>query len=409
MAVTSLEAATAAIDGSMPGTWKADVISAANISPKSIHWLWPSWLAAGKLTVLAGDAGTGKTTLCLGLVATLSCGGRWPDGEPSGVGNSIIWSAEDDPSDTLIPRLMAMGANLSRVYIIQGRSDDQGNQAPFDPSVDMNLLNETADKMGGVSLLMLDPMVSAVKGDMHRANDVRRGLQPVVDFASRHSAAVIGISHFTKGGKGSSPLDRVIGSQAFGALARMVLVAAKQEDSDMRVLARAKSNIAIDDGGVSYGIEEVTTDCGIQAVRVYWGDKVEGSAREILASVEYQDDEAGELDNAESYLRDLLATGPVKSKQVKADSNDAGFAWVTIRRAQKKLGVEAYRDGEGIASKSAWFWRLPLGSSFTNMLMKSPNTLTVKSEHLSKNVSTLAENGDLDGGAEPVKIRTGTL
>lgn len=242
------------------------------------HPLALAWLACKrKLHILAGAGGTGKTTLLLGLIATITTGGHWPDGsrcnEP---GNALIWSSEDDPADTLIPRLTAAGADMSRVYIIQGRTNAQGDADPFDPANDIALLRATADDIGGVSLLMLDPIVSAVKGDMHKANDVRRALQGVVDFAEQNNCAVVGISHFAKGGMGSSPADRVIGSQAFSALARTVLVAAKQEGSDARVLARAKSNIGTDEGGVSYTIEPCDICEGIETTRVAWGPRLRG-------------------------------------------------------------------------------------------------------------------------------------
>ncbi|MGA0584617.1 MAG: AAA family ATPase, partial [Castellaniella sp.] len=302
MPISQLEAATMAIDASMGASWEANMVQAATITPQPINWLWPTWLATGKLTILAGAAGTGKTTLALGLAATLTSAGFWPDGQRmASPGNVIIWSSEDDPADTLIPRLMAMGADLKRVYMIQGKINDQGEREPFDPASDMDLLKLAAARMGGVALLMIDPIVSAIKGDMHKANEVRRGLQAIVDFAAEQKAAIIGISHFAKGTKGCDPQERVIGSQAFAALARMVLVAAKQEDSDMRVLARAKSNIAIDDGGIEYGIQAATLDNGIETTRAYWGGKIEGCAREILGAVEHTEPAAGnsEIDDAE--------------------------------------------------------------------------------------------------------------
>ncbi len=249
-----------------PAVWKVNAVSAASIKPVAIRWLWPGWLAKGKLHILAGAGGTGKTTLLISLIATITTGGRWPDGSRcSEPGNALIWSSEDDPADTLVPRLAAAGADLNRVHIIQGRINAQGEADPFDPANDIALLRATANEIGGVSLLMLDPIVSAVKGDMHKANDVRRALQGVVDFAEQNLCAVVGISHFAKGGAGSSPADRVIGSQAFSALARTVLVAAKQEGTDMRVLARAKSNIGTDEGGVSYTIEPCDIGGGIEA------------------------------------------------------------------------------------------------------------------------------------------------
>lgn len=267
--------------------WRANAVPATHIKPTAIRWAWPGWLALGKLTILAGAAGTGKTTLTIGLAATLTCGGRWPDGEPCRERRSVvIWSSEDDASDTIVPRLIAAGADLERVFILQGRVNGLGETEPFDPAKDIDLLAVELERIGDPGLIMIDPIVSAVAGDMHRANDVRRALQGLVDLAEHYGCAVLGITHFSKGSAGNNPADRVLGSQAFGALARTVLVAAKQEDSELRVLARAKSNIATDSGGCSYNIEECTVGDGIATTRVVWGERIEGTARDILADVE---------------------------------------------------------------------------------------------------------------------------
>lgn len=336
--------------------WKVNLVSAATIKPVAIRWLWPNWLARGKLHILAGAGGTGKTTLVISLIATITTGGRWPDGsrcnEP---GNAIIWSSEDDPADTLVPRLAAAGADLNRVHIIQGRTNAQGEADPFDPASDIALLRAAAKEIGGVSLLMLDPIVSAVKGDMHKANDVRRALQGVVDFAEQNMCAVVGISHFAKGGAGSSPADRVIGSQAFSALARTVLVAAKQEDSDMRVLARAKSNIGTDEGGVSYTIEPCDIGGGIEATRVLWGDAIEGSAREILGDVETNpNDDGSDNDDPAEALRRILSAGPLTGKEVKRLMTENGYSQKQTRTAREKLSVVTVREGFGKEIKTLW-------------------------------------------------------
>jgi hypothetical protein len=339
--------------------WKVKTTSAASIKPVAIRWLWPGWLAKGKLHILAGAGGTGKTTLLLGLIATITTGGRWPDGSLCSVpGNALIWSSEDDPADTLVPRLAAAGADLTRVHIIQGRINAQGDADPFDPANDIALLRATAHEIGGVSLLMLDPIVSAVKGDMHKANDVRRALQGVVDFAEQNLCAVVGISHFAKGGAGSSPADRVIGSQAFSALARTVLVAAKQEDSDMRVLARAKSNIGTDEGGVSYTIEPCDIGGGIEATRVLWGGAIEGSAREILGDVETTDEERlDDSDDPAEALRRILSAGPLTGKDAKQLMTGNGYTQKQIRNARERLSVVTARSGFG--SDTVVSWSLP--------------------------------------------------
>jgi len=340
--------------------WRVNAVKASTIKAVPIRWLWPGWLARGKLHILAGAGGTGKTTLLIGLIATITTGGRWPDGSfSSEPGNALIWSSEDDPSDTLVPRLIAAGADMGRVYIIQGRINANGESDPFDPGNDIGLLRDTVREIGGISLLMLDPVVSAVKGDMHKANDVRRGLQGVVDFAEQNLCAVVGISHFAKGGAGASPADRVIGSQAFSALARTVMVAAKQEDSDTRVLARAKSNIGTDEGGVSYTIEPYTIDGGIEATRVLWGDLIQGSAREILGDVEGQDDgmRLDDSDDPAEALRRILSKGPLPGKEAKSLMVGNGYTQKQIRTARERLSITTDRSGFG--GDTVVTWSLP--------------------------------------------------
>jgi putative DNA primase/helicase len=328
---------------------------ASDIIPEAIKWLWPGWLPQGKLTLLAGSPGTGKTTLALSLAAAVSRGGTWPDGTTCNrIGDVLVWSGEDDPADTLAPRLIAAGANLERVHIVSGRTDEHGEIQPFDPSCDIPLLAERLAEMGGAVMMIVDPIVSAISGDAHRANDVRRNLQALVDMAGSYGCAVLGISHFAKGTKGTSPAERVIGSQAFVALARMVLVAGKDEAAERRILARAKSNIAPDDGGVSYTLEQVETN-GIEASRVVWGEMIEGTAREILGDVEQDDEEKTGQDEAQEFLASILSDGPVRTRQIKSDADGAGFNWKMMQRAGSKLGIEKRK----ISMKEGWEWALP--------------------------------------------------
>ncbi|AWY44451.1 AAA family ATPase [Pseudomonas putida] len=370
----------------------AELTPASSISPQPINWLWPNWIARGKLTVLAGAGGSGKTTLAIGLIGTLTSGGRWPDGERcSKPGNVLIWSSEDDIADTLVPRLVAAGADLSRVHFIKARINENGDREPFDPANDINLLNENlATIEGGVALLLIDPIVCAIKGDMHRANDVRRGLQAVVDFAEKNKCAVLGISHFSKGSIGGIPAERVIGSQAFSALARTVLVAAKQENSNTRVLAHAKSNISDDQGGVEYFIVPCTIGDGIETTCVHWGDKIDGSARDILANaekIEKIDSEDYEkrtaLESACQFLQEELKDGPVASEQIEADAKNAGCSWSTVKRAKNKIGVSARKKPE---KNGSWDWILPEDAQ------KATKALTEDNEHLQEEMSTFDDS-----------------
>jgi putative DNA primase/helicase len=328
----------------------------SDLEPMPTQWLWRDWLALGKLHILAGAPGQGKTTIALAIAATVTVGGRLPDGARCEAGNVLIWSGEDDPADTLLPRLLAAGADKSRCYFVEGTRID-GEVQSFDPARDMLALERQAAEIGGIRLLVVDPVVSAVAGDSHKNTEVRRALQPIVDLASRIGAAVIGISHFSKGGQGGDPASRVVGSIAFTAVARVVLVAAKvtSEDGEQRrILARGKSNIGPDTGGFEYDIAQSEPLPGIFASYIAWGKSVDGTARELLAESDGGDlSDKSALDAACDFLRDVLADGLTPVKGVEAEANNAGITKATLRRAKERLGVLTKKGTEG-----RWYWRL---------------------------------------------------
>ena len=334
---------------------------AVDLTPEPVQWLWPDWLALGKFHLLAGAPGQGKTTIAMGMAATVAIGGRWPDGSRCAAGNVLIWSGEDDYTDTLLPRLIAAGADRSRVFFVDGTRT--GNAVrPFDPSIDTRTLNDAIQKIGSVRLIVIDPVSTAVAGDSHKNTEVRRGLQPLVDLASSINAALLGITHLSKGGQGSDPAQRVIGSIAFTAVARVVLVAARvkgEDGADKRILARSKSNIGPDNGGFEYHLAQVAALPGIDASRIEWGQAVEGSARDLLTDAAEGDDGTDHADalsllkaelTADCWTNMTLATRPLK---------DAGFTKKQIWSASKKLNVVRTKGGMG----RGWYWRLPGGSN----------------------------------------------
>jgi putative DNA primase/helicase len=262
------------------------VICADRLPPEPVAWLWDGWLARGKVHVLAGAPGTGKTSVALALAAILTTAGRWPDGSTAAAGSVLIWSGEDDPRDTLVPRLIACGADLSRIHFVGSVTEEDGIRA-FDPARDADLLRDHAAAMDPPpALLIVDPIVSAVAGDSHRNAEVRRGLQPLVDLGTAVRCVVLGISHFTKGTAGRDPVELVTGSLAFGAVARVVLATAKvsEEDGGGRILARAKNNLGPDAGGFTYDLEslELLDHPGVHTTQILWGAPLEGTARDLL-------------------------------------------------------------------------------------------------------------------------------
>ncbi len=333
------------------------------VTPEPVRWLWKGWLAKGKLHVLAGAPGTGKTTLAVNLAAVITKGGTWPDGTRSPVGDVLIWSAEDDVRDTLIPRFHAAGADVSRVWFIRHVDVDNGVR-DFDPASDLLLLEERLRVMDSPALLIVDPIVNAIAGDSHKNGEVRRALAPMVALAERHSVAVLGITHFSKGTAGREPTERVTGSVAFGALARIVMVTAKGEltedgeESD-RLFMRSKSNIGHDDGGYKYALEQVplVNYVDIAASVVRWRGVMEGSARDALAAAEVRGDEegGGALREAVEFLRDSLAHGSVPVNDLQTAARAAGHSPSTLRRAKERLGVRPSKCGRA----GGWVWALP--------------------------------------------------
>jgi hypothetical protein len=253
-----------------------------------------------------------------------------------------------------------MGADASKVYFVDG-TRIAGKMQSFDPARDLAQLTLEAQRIGSVALLIVDPVVSAVAGDSHKNTEVRRALQPLVDLGATLNAAVLGISHFSKGSAGRDPTERVTGSLAFGAVARVVPCVANVKDKDggddRRILARAKSNVGPDDGGFEYSIGQMPLEGhpDIAANVISWGAPVKGTARELLDEAESEaSDESSALDDAVHFLRSELREGQKSAKAIYHEAREAGHSERTIKRAKAELGVES------IKQKLTWMWILPL-------------------------------------------------
>lgn len=337
---------------------------ASDVKIRPIDWLWEGYLPRGMLTLLAGLPGCGKSTLALAIAATVTSAGRWPDGTPMRTpGSVLVWSSEDAADTVLTPRLMACGADLSRVHFVDKCRNEDGSLRAFDPSTDMQLLQQQVENMPDLSLMILDPVLSAVGGDSHKAAETRRGLQAVVDLAAARNVAILGISHFRKGGKASDPAERVIGSQAFVALARMVLIASKIEDVDdaknqKRIIARAKSNISADDGGFEFFLQQSEVKQGILAQGITWGGAITGSALALLNDAEgvesKVDEEKSARDNAADFLCEALKDGARPCKEIDAEAKEAGISIASLRRARSKLNVRSVKS----AMHGGWMLQL---------------------------------------------------
>jgi putative DNA primase/helicase len=358
------EAVRRGIEGATTARLAGDtvqIVTAANVPPEQYEWVWRDYLAAGKLHIIAGAPGTGKTTIALAMAATVSCGGRWPDGTRAEAADVLIWSGEDDIADTIVPRLLANGADPRRCHVIRATLEGDGDSRAFDPATDMPRLREAVVQRGiRPRLLIVDPVVSAVAGDSHKNAETRRGLQPVVNLAQELRCAVLGVSHFSKGTAGRDPIERVTGSVAFGALPRVVFATAKrpEEDGGGRILVRAKTNIGPEGDGFVYELAQASVPGHprLTASQVRWGQPMTGAARDLLARAEtaLDDEERSEIAEACDWLRDVLAMGAVEAREIQRQAKAQGFSVRTVQRARVMIGARSRREGFGRGARRLW-------------------------------------------------------
>ncbi|WP_292532849.1 AAA family ATPase [Methylocystis sp.] len=341
---------------------------AADIKPKGYDWVWKHYLVRDKMHIIAGTKGDGKSTLAFQIATIISTGGLFPDGAQAQKGNVLIWSGEDGEDDTIVPRLMAMGADLKRIFILS-EVDENGKKRPFDPGVDLeNVETVVAQIDGGVALTILDPIASAVKPgtDSHKNAETRQGLQPVVDFAKKHHCAVVGVHHLTKGTRGNTPVERVTGSLAFAAIPRVVLMTATrqtvEDGQSPRVLVRAASNIGPSGGGFGYDIEETfvhdADGVAFPASRIKWGESIAGPAKALLDAAETaetsEEKRRPALAAAKTFLSDMLRDGPRLAAEIFEAAAADGHTKSTIKRAKDEMRIKSRKAASG-----AWDWALP--------------------------------------------------
>ena len=330
----------------------------ADVQPEAVMWLWPGWLPRGKLALLDGDPGLGKSLITLDLAARVTTGAPMPDGtgggEPAGV---VILTAEDDLSDTVRPRLDAAGADVSKIAALTAvrRTTDGGGEVLDTPTLlDLEALRQ-AIAFVSAALVIIDPLMAYLPGqvDSHRDQDVRRVLAPLAALAAETNAAVLVVRHLSKTTVGN-PLYRGGGSIGIMGAARAGLIVGKDPEDptgEQRVLAVTKCNLAAPPPGLAYRL------AADGPVRVEWLGQTALTAAALLAAPPGGEERTA-LADAEAFLRAFLADGPVEAKTIQARAREAGIAEPTLRRAKARVGVEAFLTGFGAAGR--WHWRLPL-------------------------------------------------
>jgi len=331
-----------------------------NVEMRPIEWLWPDRLAVGKLTVLAGEGGLGKTTVLLDISARGSIGEYWPDMKSCApIFSTIILSSEDDPSDTIKPRLEAAGADMSKIYFVDMVREEGGSERTFNLQADLASLEAKIAEIGDVKLVNIDPITSYLgRTDSHKNAEVRGVLGPLSEMAARRRVAVIGNTHFSKS-EAKSANNKIIGSVAFVNQARMAIVITEDpEDKDRRLFIPSKTNISRLREGLAYRIEQalVGPNNDIVATRIAWeAGCVTMSADEAVAAIGGDSEKKTAKAEAIEFLETELAGGQRLVADVQKLARSAGISPKALRSARECLRVTTGKAG----FEDGWVWSLP--------------------------------------------------
>ncbi|MBX7168598.1 MAG: AAA family ATPase [Pirellulales bacterium] len=330
------------------------------VEPRPVDWLWPGRLALGKLALLVGDPGLGKSFLTCDLAARVSAGRPWPDipWEANAVGGVVIANAEDDLADTVRPRLDAAGADVSRIVAVRGvqTTDDEGRHDERPLTLhDRACIEAAIVSVPDCRLVIIDPLGAFCGAtDSHKNADVRAMLAPLAELAARHNVAVLAVGHLNKGS--GQAVYRTSGSLAFVAAVRTAWAVTRDREDPTgprRLLLAVKSNLSVDQGGLAFSVgpygpqDEPAVAWEPHPVRV--------SADEALAAEASGAEDRTERDEAVEFLRDRLADGPVPAGEVTRDARSLGISDRTLKRARRSLGIVAQKDG----LRGGWLLSLP--------------------------------------------------
>lgn len=310
----------------------------STVSAKRVKWLWEPYIPFGKITVVQGDPGDGKTTLVLDIAARLSVGRPMPDGENSLIQGKIIYqNAEDGADDTLKPRLIEAGADCSNIAFIDESDDVLSVTSP-------RLENAICEM--GAKMLVLDPLQAYLGdgGEMNRADGIRPAMKHLAGVAERTGCAIVIIGHMNKA-NGAKGIYRGLGSIDIVASARSVLLVGRiRSNPSIRVLAQLKNSLAQEGSAIAFEISDKST--------LRWIGEYDISIDELLSGDTPLED-SGKLDQAVEIMRTILYEESTACADIYGLCREAGIGKRTVDSAKKQLGVKSIKRSDG------WYWELP--------------------------------------------------
>jgi putative DNA primase/helicase len=365
----SIKAATGDKGGDADGNQRPQrrlvLVRASDIECSEINWLWPQRIVGDGLTIITGPVGISKSLISVDVAARVTTAGKWPDATGHAPqGSVILFGAEDDAGKVVVPRLMAAGADLSRVHVCQGTVDDDdgtddGDQSPEVAAMILERhigeLRAALDDVADCRLIVFDPLPDYIAADENKSAEVRAALVPLARLAQERNVAVVAVAHQNKKND-LTTVQRIAGSSAFAQIARVVLsIGTHPEDADKqagkrRVMLVSKNNYGETNVGQAYAIE---TRASGQPGLVWQAGTLTMDADEIARRPTGGSVHEGRRGEAVDALRDLLQTGEQSAAAITARLQDTGLGRRQIDHAAGVLNVIKIKHRDG------WYWRLP--------------------------------------------------
>ncbi len=351
---------------------------ASEVEIKPVDWLWYQRISLGKLCLITGNPGIGKSQITANIAAAITTGSEFPDGSTCRKGTVIFISAEDEAADTIVPRLTASGANLNLVHIINyvlSENCKYKDKLHFSLAAHLPELEDLIVSLRDVVAIIIDPITAYLgRIDANSNSDVRSILSPLAKIAAKHNLAIICISHNNKN-VSQQAMHRVLGSVGFIAACRSAyLVVKDNEEDNKRLFLPLKNNNGNDKTGLAFRIVQTIVNDKIETSRVNWlNEVVLKTADEIMSSPLTNEDKSA-LEEAEEFLRTLLDSSALPATKIFKLAKEEEISKSTLRRAKKKIGIVVSRQGFSRGSKSMWC--LPNTSEVSIDVQKSHTCLT---------------------------------
>ena len=320
------------------------LITLRDIQSERVHFLWEPYIPRGKITIVQGDPGDGKTTLLLAIAAAVTDGSPLPgNGGRSVPADVIFQTAEDGLVDTIKPRLEKFSADCDRIHVI----DEEETALTFSDARIEQAIMET-----GAKLFVFDPLQAYLGGaGMHSANGIRPLMKSLGAVAERTGCAIVIIGHLNK--KGGKAPYRGLGSVDIYAAARSVLYVGKLESEDnSRAVVHGKSNITSTSAPIAFGLDE--NGC------FEWRGECEITADELLSGKGNGTKPDSQFAKAKKFLENILTGRSVTAVDVLRMAKEQGISEKTLRRAKSALGVTSPKR------ENQYFWELPIVVEFTS-------------------------------------------